>query len=178
MLGFQPNVRNHFDSLYTRGMITNIFRECGKRPSGRVKRSDPWHSAIIGGAEADPNKWPWMSSIRRKGSGTHFCGGSIIDQWWILTAAHCLHYEDSDILLPVEAFKVVVGDHLTTTVQPSEREYFPQRFLLHEDYNRTTLDNDIALIELTEAIEYNEVIAPVCLPTSPPPDREMCTTNN
>ncbi len=115
-----------------------------------------------------------MSSIRCNGS--HICGGTIIDEKYILTAAHCLHYRKSDVLLPVENVEVVVGDHVTTTVQASERAYFPQRFLLHEDYNRTTLANDIALVELTEAIEYNDVIAPVCLPTGPPPVREICTT--
>ncbi len=157
-------------------MITIIFRECGRQPSGRRKRSDGWHPAIIRGVEAQRNSWPWMSSLRLKGSGTHFCGSAIIDRWWILTAAHCLLEPDSDILIPVAAVKVVVGDHVTTAHDPSEREYFPKQFLLHEDFNRTTMDNDIALIKLTQAIEYNEVIAPVCLPTSPPPVGEICTT--
>ncbi len=118
-----------------------------------------------------------MSSIRYTGSGHHFCGGSIIDQWHILTAAHCLHYPNSNDPRPVESLKIVLGDHVTTSVQPSEKVYSPQRFLIHEDYNRTIgLDNDIALIELTTAIEYNKVIAPVCLPTSPPTVEEMCIT--
>ncbi len=95
---------------------------------------------------------------------------------WVLTAAHCLHDKDTDDLVQVEAVKVVVGDHVTDADDPSEREYFPKQFLLHEDFNHTTMDNDIALIELTEAIEYNEVIAPVCLPISPPPVGERCTT--
>ncbi len=70
----------------------------------------------------------------------------------------------------------MVGDHVTTTVQETEREYFPQRFLLHEEYNEATLDNDIALIELNETIEYNEEIAPVCLPTDQPSVGAICTT--
>ncbi len=80
-----------------------------------------------------------------------------------------------DLLSP-DVIQVVVGDHITITVQASEMVYFPHRFLPHGGYSRATLHNDIALIELTEAIQYNEVISPVCLPTGPPPAREICTT--
>ncbi len=168
-------------SSYCSLVTPSICRpKCGRRPvtpANRQKKSVPPEAAIINGVEARQNSWPWMSSLRYRANNHHLCGGSIIDRMWILTAAHCLHYRDSDVLLPVELVKVVVGDHVTTTVQPSEREYFPRRFLLHEDYNRGTLDSDIALIELTEAIQYNnDTITPVCLPTGPPPVGEICTT--
>ena len=46
---------------------------------------------IVGGEEAADGEFPWQVSLRSVGSigATHFCGGSIIDQNWILTAAHC-----------------------------------------------------------------------------------------
>ncbi len=146
------------------------------RPSGRGKRSAPWWEALIGGLEAQDNTWPWMSSLRHGTNNRHFCGGSIIDEMWVLTAAHCVHDNDTDDAIPVNSFKVVVGDHVTTTRQDSEQEYFPKKVFLHEDFNRATMDNDIALIELKRSIEYNEVIAPVCLPSSPPPIGETCVT--
>ncbi len=116
-----------------------------------------------------------MVSLRYRANNFHFCGGAIIEDTWILTAAHCLHDRSGDIY-STQAIKVVAGDHVTTRVQASERVYFPKRFLLHEDYNHATLDSDIALVELTETIEYNDVIAPVCLPTGPPAAGEICTT--
>lgn len=46
---------------------------------------------IIGGVEAPKGEFPWMASIQSKGD--HFCGGSVIDSDWILTAAHCVEDE-------------------------------------------------------------------------------------
>lgn len=43
---------------------------------------------IVGGDVAVPHSWPWMVSVTT--SGGSFCGGSIIDNSWILTAAHCV----------------------------------------------------------------------------------------
>ena len=149
-------------------------RQCGRRPSQRGKRSASWQSAIVNGAEAEPNSWPWMVSLRNRANGQHFCGGSIIDETWIITAAHCLR-DGADELRP-ENIKIVAGDHVITTIQASEREYLPRRFLLHKEFDNITLDNDIALIELTEAIVYNDAIAPVCLPNGPPPIGQICTT--
>merc|ERR1712013_381709 len=46
---------------------------------------------IVGGEEAADGEFPWQVSLRTIGAigSTHFCGGSIIDKDWILTAAHC-----------------------------------------------------------------------------------------
>ena len=43
---------------------------------------------IKGGKNADKNEWPWIAGIYR--NNRQFCGGSLIDQTHILTAAHCI----------------------------------------------------------------------------------------
>jgi len=55
--------------------------DCGSRPNSQAR--------IVGGTEAPINSWPWQAMLRRK-DGTQFCGGTLIDPLWIVTAAHCI----------------------------------------------------------------------------------------
>merc|ERR1719510_580969 len=43
---------------------------------------------IVGGQEADEGEYPWQVSWRRS-SGSHSCGGSIMNENWVLSAGHC-----------------------------------------------------------------------------------------
>ena len=147
----------------------SLSRSCGVRPPQRKKRTASQRPAIVNGIEAQPNSWPWVISLRYRTDNRHICGGSIIAETWILTAAHCLHG------LSTNAIQVIAGDHVTTVVESAEQLYLPKRFVLHEEYDFNTLHNDIALIELAEPIHYNREIAPVCLPTSLPTPRAICT---
>lgn len=63
--------------------------ECGKRP---IFEEGAQYSKIIGGMEAEVGEFPWQVSIQARNE--HFCGGSIINKWWIVTAAHCLIFEE------------------------------------------------------------------------------------
>lgn len=63
--------------------------ECGTRP---LYDSKTLHSRIIGGQEAEVGEFPWQVSIQEKRH--HFCGGSILSEWWIITVAHCFYDEE------------------------------------------------------------------------------------
>ncbi|XP_073249655.1 neurotrypsin-like [Porites lutea] len=59
---------------------TYVF--CGSRPSAS--------SRIVGGSVARVNSWPWQVMLIRT-SGSQFCGGSLVDPYWVVTAAHCVN---------------------------------------------------------------------------------------
>jgi secreted trypsin-like serine protease len=52
--------------------------------------SDPFVNLIVGGRKTDINQVPWQAALSRKGYYGSFCGGSIIDEYWVVTAAHCV----------------------------------------------------------------------------------------
>ncbi|CAL4108054.1 unnamed protein product, partial [Meganyctiphanes norvegica] len=128
-------------------------------------------SRIIGGSEINPpQKYPWLVALQEPGYWTG-CGGSIINDRYILTAAHCLYtfkntgkcYYD-----PPKELNILVGDHhqfSTSDNNAYTAKITMKKNIIHPTYNCKTQQNDFALIELSEAIELNDVIKPVCLPT-------------
>jgi len=118
-------------------------------------------SRIVGGQEASPHSFPWSVSLKVSW-GTHFCGGSIINERFILTAAHCVAW-GKEILRS----KVVVGaHHLDTPGSGDTRvtEHSIKKAKYHIHYNKDTTDADVAVIELREPIEFRANAVPVCLP--------------
>ncbi|KAF5901255.1 plasma kallikrein isoform X2, partial [Clarias magur] len=106
---------------------------------------------IVGGSDAATGEWPWQISLQ---SGLHhICGGSIISSRWILTAAHCLSTQDIH-------FSVRAG---ITKLSEAGTKYELEIIIVHPNYNKTSGENDIALIKLKKPITFNNVVRPVCL---------------
>ncbi|XP_053593015.1 chymotrypsin-2 [Microplitis demolitor] len=113
------------------------------------------HPKIVGGNYADEGQFPYQVSLRIK--NRHFCGGSILNHRWILTAAHCLrNFNDT-------AIKVVTG---STKLDEGGNWYQSVRIIPHERYSSLFIRNDIGLIEVDEDIEFSDNVKPVDLPTS------------
>ncbi|RNA32949.1 chymotrypsin B-like [Brachionus plicatilis] len=81
--------------------------------------------------------WPWMVSLQSVNQNRHFCGGSFY----------------------IKAGTNNLNEANITTYQVS-------RVTIHENYNSRSLDNDIALIKLTEPITESSKISTICLPSS------------
>ena len=116
---------------------------------------------VMGGRPAWKGELPWQAAILHTGYSegdnynAFFCGGVLIsigrehDSRWVLTAAHCVEDYQTDSL--AHQLKVVVGDLSLT--QPTQQSVGVSRVIVH--YDRDKLANDIALLELDEAVRGN-----------------------
>jgi trypsin len=116
---------------------------------------------IINGGEVEPpGKYPFMVAIVARGADSYngqYCGGSLIADRWVLSAAHCLVGESASTV------DVVIGRHdLTSNAGTRIRA---ESIVMHPDYNDRTSNNDIALIELRDPVSEQ--------PLSLPPDESL-----
>ncbi|XP_015671362.1 chymotrypsinogen B-like [Protobothrops mucrosquamatus] len=65
--------------------LLGVARGCGV-PA--IAPSITAYARIVNGEDAVPGSWPWQVSLQDK-TGFHFCGGSLINENWVVTAAHC-----------------------------------------------------------------------------------------
>ncbi|KAA0200990.1 hypothetical protein HAZT_HAZT001596 [Hyalella azteca] len=114
---------------------------------------------VAGGGIASTAEYPWMVGILKNGKNRLSCGGSLISNQWVLTAAHCMTDETP------ENVEVVLGTNLVGLNQQSGRRVKVSRVIIHPYYRpRYMKDNDIALLKLADRVTYSNRILPVCLP--------------
>ncbi|KAI4821686.1 hypothetical protein KUCAC02_007280 [Chaenocephalus aceratus] len=125
------------------------LNECGK---------PALNTRIVGGQVAPAGSWPWQASLHR--FNRHFCGGSLINREWVLTAAHCFSSPDTANLL------VYLGRQNQEGAHPNEVSRTVTQIIIHPDYRANDDDNDICLLKLSSPVPFNNYIAPVCLAAS------------
>jgi len=113
-------------------------------------------SKIVGGIEGVRGAYPYQISLRRRGG--HICGGTIIDEKTIITAAHCLGEDASE-------YAIVAGDHdVRRGGDCAEQHVAVAKTILHPNYNTRTSANDIAILKLRKSLQFNKYVQPACLP--------------
>uniref|UniRef100_A0A3Q2DEM5 chymotrypsin n=1 Tax=Cyprinodon variegatus TaxID=28743 RepID=A0A3Q2DEM5_CYPVA len=128
--------------LYT-WFYLHILSECGLAPL---------NNRIVGGEAAPPGSWPWQVSLH---TFAHICGGSLINDQWVLTAAHCVS--------GIAGLTVYLGRQNQSESNPNEVSRTVTRIIIHPEYNKPLYNNDIALLKMSEPVAFSNYISPVCL---------------
>ncbi|XP_073409131.1 trypsin-like [Dendrobates tinctorius] len=116
---------------------------------------------IVGGYTCAKNSVPWQVSLY---SGYHFCGGSLINNLWVVSAGHC--YQSS--------VQVRLGEHDIFASEGTEQFINSAKVIRHTGYNYWTLDHDIMLIKLASAASLNSYVQAIGLPSGCPAVGTSC----
>ncbi|XP_036380683.1 ST14 transmembrane serine protease matriptase b [Megalops cyprinoides] len=125
----------------------------------------PRKSRIVGGDAALEGEWPWQVSLHVKGMG-HVCGASVINNRWLVTAAHCVQDNDKVKYSQPQTWEAYLGLHVQQKPSQNTLQRNLKQIIPHPYYNTYTFDNDIALMELDTPVPLSQYIWPICLPPS------------
>jgi secreted trypsin-like serine protease len=127
-------------------MIFSCSQSLLDKNAGRVTTSKVVKQ-IVGGALATRGQFPWQVSIHI--DNAYLCGGSLIRNNWVITAAHCTYTRASmTVRIGSTLWYTVPADGLGYTIVTTEKYE-------HPGYNQTTLNNDVCLLKLPQSVTPN-----------------------
>ncbi|XP_026683810.1 CLIP domain-containing serine protease 2-like isoform X1 [Diaphorina citri] len=140
---------------------------------------------IIGGYVVKLGSQPWIARIgsvihtteseekevnlRARRDITFYCGGSLINQHYVVTAAHCFVFPQATHIVRLGEQNVITDPDCQNingheVCAPPVQDIKVIQFLTHENYTDSGTKNDIALLRLEKSPEWNGYVHPVCLP--------------
>lgn len=120
---------------------------------------------VVNGTETKPNEWPWLASLLKVPEDKFFCGGSLISENRVITAAHCIQNKRSKTARKPSEVLVQLGKHDLSKVEQDSKSFHPKEILIHPDWNADNerFDADLAVLISEEMILFSSTIFPVCL---------------
>lgn len=113
---------------------------------------------IVNGEKASVNSWPWIVRIyiRQHDEYNFRCVGSLVDKWFVLTSAYCVHG------VPIKQMYVSAGSSEIT----GGRYYAVETVKIPGDYSASTRQNDLAILKLKNYVILSATASTICLPAN------------
>ncbi|XP_077287006.1 chymotrypsinogen A-like isoform X1 [Arctopsyche grandis] len=138
----------------------DFYPRCGRRQIDYTE-------LIIRGDKTRPGDWPWHIALYGRIANvtnplSYRCGGSIVSDTAIVTAAHCVTTSNGDALLSNKLL-AVAGKYNLNTRDLSVQELEISSIIVYNGFDIKNLRNDIALLRLKTKIVFNQYVQPICL---------------
>ncbi|XP_066121358.1 kallikrein-14 isoform X1 [Saccopteryx bilineata] len=108
-------------------------------------------SKIIGGYTCIPHSQPWQAALLAGVLRNFLCGGALLSDRWVITAAHC-----SRLIL-----RVALGKHNVRRQEATQQVLRVVRQVPHPQYNPQTNDNDLMLLQLERPARLGRAVRPI-----------------
>ncbi|KAF7998295.1 hypothetical protein HCN44_009693 [Aphidius gifuensis] len=136
--------------------------ECG------IRTQTTSQARIVGGDSSTAGSWPWQVALYKEGD--YQCGGALINNKWILSAAHCFYRTQNEYWVAR-----IGATRRGSFPSPHEQIITLDYVALHPDYIDNGFINDVALLRLEKSVVFSDYVRPICLPDAEPKSGTKCT---
>ncbi|XP_014664365.1 PREDICTED: limulus clotting factor C-like [Priapulus caudatus] len=165
--GFYKLVGSETRTCLSSGQWTGIqptcLPVCGKSSAPRT----PY---IVNGITTKKGEWPWQAGISRyhKFKWQLDCGGALLSENLVVTAAHCVTMYPLNVPLPQTHIRVSLGKFYRNDSHDDDevQRFAVEEIRVHREYNPANFNADIALLRLKRPARLTYAVQPVCLPTN------------
>ena len=136
----------------------SVDQICGKPTHEQDIANDITSGRVVGGQDCRQGACPWQAALIGDDAKS-FCGGSVISDRHILTAAHCfIHKKD------FSKIRILLGKTDLKNGESSTQTHRIAEVFLHPNFDRDTFKNDVAILRTANKIYFNAYVIPICLP--------------
>ncbi|CAB3245972.1 unnamed protein product [Arctia plantaginis] len=168
----QPDIRDIFreptldeeEEIHKNGDRAVIPSNFDPEPScGKVLKTRQLHLPY--GSSTSEGQWPWQVAIYQQRSVDlkYICGGTLVSQRHVVTAAHCVTRKRTMSLVHTKTITVYLGKFNLRLSVEGVQIRFVKGIRVHPEYNSTTFSRDLAILELRSAADITDLVRPVCL---------------
>ncbi|XP_049523868.1 LOW QUALITY PROTEIN: uncharacterized protein LOC119454094 [Dermacentor silvarum] len=158
--GQRPPQRLHHPGVRPADGATqiNIEEICGSPVVSRPNTTKS-QGKIVGGEDTVKGAHPWQVMFWSPSLAKAFCGGTLLNDQWVLSASHCFQHE----LVHLDEVQVRLGKYDRLEDEPQQVVTTIADVYYHPQFDANTFDNDIALLQLADRVKFTDYILPACL---------------